>query len=488
MSIEILDLPKKELVGRLKELYKNYDNEIETDLPKTTINSVTNILSTREIKDMILNIQDQEYIRHLSYTALAEIEDASRILFENIKNLKRQVEIDTFFKDGYNINISKLKKEYRIKGLRKQHPKLDFLRIKDLYVKPPRSIPTYYDETKNILIDEFVFRKYMVAIIQMIFNHMDFVVCNIGDEGSGKSCKCTQDMYIVWWIMKEIGLIDYEFKLEEMFVNTLQKFSELEDKYYGKPFRIVGLDEGNELNRQDWKEDQVKLFWQRLRRERHERRIKFINIPVLGEMIINIVLSRINFIFDMKNKNRSETGTLYKGEYNFYIIPRGDKVYSPYHKRELTKEEIKNKLYTNLKDKEYLKGLPADIRIKTCLCNGIWGYKQEEYEKQLKETNKAYTVKQGIRFRLIELYAVYKAKPTHAKHNIEKSSSLYSPFETFMRKLNGFWKNDPELYIKYEQINKHKQEEKDRNARAKRKDKPTKRKSAAPILDTTTTL
>ena len=72
----------------------------------------------------------------------------------------------------------------------------------------------------------------------------------------------------------------------------------MEDKYYGIPFRLICLDEGNELNRQDWKEDDVKLFWKRLRRERHEQRIKFINIPVLGEMIINIVLSRMNFIFN----------------------------------------------------------------------------------------------------------------------------------------------------------------------------------------------
>jgi len=261
--------------------------------------------------------------------------------------------------------------------------------------------------------------------------------------------------------MTEIGLIDYKYDIKEIFANSLQKFSELEDKYYGQPFRIIGLDEGNELNRQDWKEESVKLFWQRLRRERHEQRIKFINIPVLGEMIINIVLSRINFIFNMLNRNETKTGTLYKGDYDFYIIPRGDKIFSPYLNKELSKEEIKNKLYMNLKDKEYLKGLPKDIKVKRCYCNGVWGFLEKDYIKEMKETNRQYTISRGLKFSLSELYVLYKSHLTPIKVGVRKNNVLYPSLNKLVNKIKWFWNNDLELLKKYENIFKQKEEEKD---------------------------
>lgn len=468
MNIQILDLEKEEVSKKIKNIYSSRDNEDKNELQKKAIRQLMNIISNKEIKEMFSSLQDFNFIDNITYEGLARIEESTRVLSENIRELKEKVELEEFFSKGYNLDISKLKEKYTKKKLKNVYPDLDFKKIKELYINPPTELKTYYDEKKIIKVDAFVFRKYLIAVLQMIFNHMDLVVCNIGDEGAGKSCKCSQDMFMLWWMMTQIKLIDYPFDIKEIFVNTLTKFAELEDKYYGKPFRIIGLDEGNELNRQDWKEDSVKLFWQRLRRERHEQRIKFVNIPVLGELIINIVLSRINFIFKSLNKNEPKTGTLYKGDYDFYILPRGDKIFSPFLNRELTKEEIKNKLYINLKDKEYLKGMPKDIKIKKCHCNGIWGFREKDYLKELKETNKQYTIKKGLKFGYTELYAFYKANISFRKLGISQKEVIYPSLKKMIYKIKGFWNNDPELLAKYDNIFKQKIEEKDKNAKRKK--------------------
>lgn len=461
MTIQIIDEPNNELREKIHQIYKQKEDNSKSNLNIKTLDTIKNIASNKEIKEMFTNFQEAEIISNLSYKGLARMEESARILSDRLSTLKTQVELEDFLKKGYNLDIKGLKEKYIKKRLRKVHPDLDFDKIKQLYIYPPKFIPTYYDDNLKINIDPFVFRKYMIAVLQMVFNHMDMVICNIGDEGAGKSCKCSQDMYILWWMMTQIGLIDYKFEIKEMFANSLQNFAELEDRYYGKPFHIIALDEGNELNRQDWKEDAVKLFWQRLRRERHEQRIKFINIPVLGEMIINIVLSRINFIFNMLNRNETKTGTLYKGDYDFYIIPRGDKIYSPYLNKELTKEEIKNKLYMNLKDKEYLKGLPKDIKVKRCYCNGIWGFQESDYIKEMKETNRQYTISRGLKFGLSELYAIYKAHLTPIKVGVRKKDVLYPSLNKMCNKIKWFWNNDLDLLKKYENIFKQKQEEKE---------------------------
>lgn len=465
MNIKILDMPNETITQNIKQIYKLKEESQESKLNKTASNVIKNILSNREIKEMFIDLQDYDYVSTMSYESLAKVEESARVLSENLTDIKSQVELDNFLSKGYNIDVNALKQKYKEKRIDKLYPNLDFSKIKELYVTPPKYLSTYYDDTKKIHIDAFVFRKYFIAIMQMIFNHMDLVVCNVGDEGAGKSCKCSQDMYMLWWLMKEIRLIDYDYDINEMFANTLNRFADLEDKYYGVPFRIIGLDEGNELNRQDWSQDNVKLFWQRLRRERHEQRIKFINIPVLGEMIINIVLSRINFIFNMLNKNETQTGTLYKGDYDFYIIPRGDKIFSPALNRELKKEEIKNKLYHNLKDKEYLKGLPRELKVKRCYCNGVWGFDEIDYIKKMKESNRQYTVSRGIKFGLAELYCFYKTNVTAGKMGVKHTEVIYPSLNYMINKVKSFWNDNLELLAKYETIFKSKAEEREKHGK-----------------------
>jgi hypothetical protein len=241
----------------------------------------------------------------------------------------------------------------------------------------------------------------------------------------------------------------------------LQKFREAEDKYFDKPFRIFNLDEGNELNRQDWKDFEVRTFFQRLRRERYNRRLKGICIPVLGEMVVNIILSRMNFIFEVENRNELTTATLNKGTYYFYIIPRGNHIYSPYYKKNLTREDIKKVLFANVKDKEYLKGMPRNIVVKKCNCNGVWGFKEKEYIQELKMTNRSFTVSKGIQTSLIECFYMYKSNITMKKLGLKRDDIRYHSVFKVINRINKIFEEDPDILTKYENLYKRKLDERD---------------------------
>lgn len=465
--IEIIKEDITSLKSKLNNAIKEQQQltKVKEPLPLEIISDIKNTLSDISIQNLLRNIKDIEYFNRFDYAALSDLEDLFKELNNNIGRIKQKVDVEIFLKEGYRIDEQALIKKFKKAKLHKEFPNFNIKKLSDLYKSPPPKLAAIYDNRKQILIDKFVFRKYLIAIIQMIFNHMDLLVCASGGEGVGKSTLVSQHMYLVYWILKSIGVIDYEWDIKEIWFNNLPQFREAEDKYFSKHFRIFGLDEGNELNRQDWKDDEVKTFFQRLRRERYNRRIKFICLPVLGELIPNIVLSRMNFIFDLRTKNEISTATLKKGIYDFYIIPRGSTIYSPKYKKEFTATEIRQKLYVNMKDKEYLKGMPRDIIVKTCQCNGTWGFKETEYVKELKESNKTYSVSRGITFGYTELYMFYKSTVTMKKLGIKANDIRYPSMHKMINKINHYFYSQPDLMQKMESMFIKKQQ--DKEARAK---------------------
>lgn len=449
--MEIIRNPDVELlIQKLNLIYENDRLDETPQIGKAGREAIKNLISDETISHGITHLTDSDYMKKINFDTFSEIYTSIESLYEGLTEIREQIDMDIFFKEGFKIDISELKKKYKERDLEKIAPVLDFKRIEELYTNPPERIYTYYDKRRYILVDKFTFRKYMIGIIQMIFDHMDLLVCSVGPEGTGKSLQISQDMLVCYYIMKEISLITYEFRINDIWFNTLHRFREAEDRFFSDPFRILGLDEGNELNRQDWKDDEVKLFFQRLRRERYNRRLKFISLPVLGEMIPNIVLSRMNFITDMKSYNEPKSGTLKKGDYNYYIIPRGYHIYSPFLKKNLERNFIKTKLFDNIKDKKYLKGMPEDIIIKKCNNNGVWGFNQEQYNKYLKESNKSYTVSKGVTMSPMESFMLYKAHITPKKIGIKTNDVRWASLQKILSRNSKRWENDPEMLERYE--------------------------------------
>lgn len=455
MAIEIIEKDPKEIIKEFQSIY-DQRSEITSDLPQEVISEIKNLFTNSSIKNFMDNIGNVHFYNSMDYNSLSDIYETVKLFYEKVHGIKENVDVEVFFKEGYRIDTKGLRAKAKRKNIQKDFPKFNLNRLVELYKNPPSKLKTYYDGSQDILIDQFVFRKCLIGIIQMLFNHMDLLCCAVGAEGAGKSCYISQVVYMMYWVLKEIGIIDYEFNIHDIAFNSLEKFREAEDKYFEEPFRLMWLDEGNELNRQDWRDDEVKMFFQRLRRERYNRRIKFISLPVLGELVVNIVL-RMNFIFEMINSNEIKTGTLYKGVYNFYVIPRGNAIFSEYHKKNLTQDDVKKALYTNLKNKEYLKGMPPSIIVKKCFCNGTWGFTEKEYIKELKETNRTFSVFKGANLSLLECFYIYKANISMKKLGIKKTDIRYHPIFKAINRINKIF-DEPDLMNKYENLYQRKLE------------------------------
>lgn len=459
MPVKLTSFSLSEIKVKLKEVEALEKSDSYKNIDEESINNIFNILGNNDFKRLCDGIKNADYYNNMSYNDLASLHELLNSISKSIGKVKERYDVNMFLKGGYVLNSKELKKEYQGKA-KINHPNLNIDRLCELYKYPPEKLKVYHCDDE-INIDSFVFRKYIIGMIQMIYNEMDLVCTFVGGEGSGKSTKVTQDMFMVHWILTEIGIIDYKFNIKDIFVNSLKKFRELEDQYFHERFRIIGLDEGNELNRNNWRDEEVQTFFQRLRRERHNQRIKFICIPVLGELLPAVVLARVNFIFEMNVRNKVRSGTLRKGYVNFYIIPRESKIYSPHFKRELSQDEIKTALQENLKDKSYLKGVPKNLVIKKFTCNGTWGFKESDYIKNLKETNEMFSISKGITLSETELFMLYKCNPTMKKLEIDYKDPRYHSVSKIFGKVKKYFEKDPDKLIKHEMIYKRKFDKKE---------------------------
>lgn len=427
----------------------------ETDIPIKYLEKLDLLLSSTEIdttNKIYYSLQNKEKVSY-EFLNLATIN--MEHITKKFKDIVREIDIELFVSGGYRLDIDELKERFKKRNLKAKFPNFNFDKLAEFYSNPPKYIINY--EKEHIEVDEYVWRKYIIVLVQMVFNHMDFLGCFVGPEGSGKSTLCSQHIFLVYYLIKELGIREYEFNIKEIMFNTLDSFMEAEDKFFKDPFRILALDEGNELNRQNWKDEKVQMFFQRLRRERYQQRIKFVNLPVLGELSTNVVLARVNFVFETVMANKVKSGMLEKGLAKLYIIPRADEIYSPQQKRNLKKDDIKQTLYENLKDKSYLKGIPQELLVKEITFNEVMGFKEEEYTKNLKDTNETFTINKGMNFTELQLYMLYTANITMRKLGIKQNDHRRSTLNRIFLSINKYFESRPELIDKYAKVLARKQ-------------------------------
>ena len=150
---------------------------------------------------------------------------------------------------------------------------------------------------------------------------------------------------------------------------------------------IYVLDESDTLTRNKWNDPTVKLYISKLRRERKNLRVVFMNMPQLSELLPTVTLTRITFIFEISIK--TEGDLIKRGQYNLFCIPRGATAFSKYHGKEIEKNLIRNtiakKLYSS--EERYF-NLPRDIIMFQGNFNGVSPIDAKEYLKRAQESNK----------------------------------------------------------------------------------------------------
>ena len=426
------------------------DSKDDFSLESRNIKKITHLLGNYELVSLLHKIEDVEYLKKFNYEDLCLLDTKFKQLSDEVALAKEEIDLDEFYKRGSMINFTKLRKKFKRLGLSKRYPNFNIDRYEELVTNPVLELENYAGE--KIFYSKFLVRKILIGINQMIFDEMDLYITTVGKEGSGKSCFCSQLILYFHWVLTEIGLIEYAYDVKKIFFSSLATMLEeqegQEDNDY---FRLFALDEGYELNRQNYREESSKLFKDGMRSDRKMQRIVLINLPQIGELETSILLDRVNFIFFADMDSDPETGTLKKGTINFHIIPRGNIIYSPYQKRNITSKEIRNDITKVMKDKnEAYKGIPFNTIVDRFNFKGVWGFNKEVYDRFIKKENKNRRAEGSIRISNKIAYIMFTKIPALKNWDFDMSDKMdkrmYFTFQKFFKKaIKEKFIEDPKL-------------------------------------------
>lgn len=368
------------------------NENVEQTINEEYLEDIEGIVKDTKTNNLFTKLLSGYFFKNFSLYKFKTLFNTIEELYLKLKGIKEKIEIEKFATN--TLDIEELKKEFlkqRKKTIEQVFPNINLDKIKEFYDNPITKLKSLANP-HMIYYDEVVSRKYIIAIMQMIFNNMDLVIAYCGIEGTGKTTNSTQDSQLLYHMLKEVGAIDYEYSLRRIMYYSLKSVIQAFNKYSKIPFSIFILDEGNELNRKNWSHPLVQLFINKLRRERKHLRIVIINLPQLGELTTELTLSRINFIFQLKMKANIKTKLVDKGDCSFFIIPRTEKIYSYVNKSELTNGYVRDSLGRILDDKKkYYKSLPQSLCIRRFQRNGVWSFNEKEYDRLSKEANEQFS-------------------------------------------------------------------------------------------------
>lgn len=438
-----------------EQIYKLAEQELQDYLEQEQGKQSLKSQNLKKVKELVSNHDLQTLLTKLDYSNfdysnLVELADLFREFSVRIDNLKEEIDLDEFFVTGQILNFKKLRKIFDKKNLRQKFPNFNFERYEELVKNPNLELENFRHQ--KIKYSKNLVRKLMLGINQMIFDEMDLRIINAGKEGAGKSLFASQLILYLHWFLKEIGLIEYGYHIKKMFYSSLNSMMEDQDVQKDNDyFRIFCLDEGYELNRQNFREELSRSYKDGMRSSRKMLRIEIINLPQLGELETAITLTRTNFIFVTDMDSEPETGTVKKGEVYFYIIPRGKLIYSPFQRRNITDEEIINDISKVMKDKnDSYKGLPKNCLIDKLKVEGVWGFDKDKYDEHIKSENRKRRLSNSVALSQNVAWILYRKLPKVAnwgtfdlKDDVDKK--MYNTFKAWWKKkLEFYFLNNPD--------------------------------------------
>lgn len=273
-----------------------------------------------------------------------------------------------------------------------KRPTLDNNKWKEMFDNPQTTF--YYDgETyqptegeKLSKGDSINFRKEMIRsllidIKDLSYNGFDNVdICYRG-EGRGKSKFSIQKEFVRYSLMKKLGLVTYEWKLEEIVFFTLGEFMKALIKHLKDPFRILILDEADELKKINWYKPLVRAFISYLRRGRKFFKILNLNLPNLKDLPDDVVVDRATKLYEIQMTRDFENFTYIRGHAKMFEIPRADGCWSFVHEAILSEELVKDTISNIHKNKnKSFVALPNKIKCLDVNFGNGFPFNEEEYE------------------------------------------------------------------------------------------------------------
>lgn len=266
-------------------------------------------------------------------------------------------------------------------------PKLNIEKWNGLFKSPPTKFETQDWGVINFR-KEFI-QSLLIDIKDLSYNAFDNVdICYRG-EGRGKSKFSAQKEYVRWYLLTELELINYDWILEEIVYYTLSDYMRALILYMDEPFRILILDESDELKRLNWNKPLVKSFISYLRRGRKFFKILNLNIPNLKDLPLDIVTDRANKLYEIQMGRNFENFEYNRGDVKMFEVPRADGCWSFVHKNILKEQLIKDTISNIHRDvyKSFV-ALPNKIKCLDIQFNNVFPFDEEAYEDlALKKTS-----------------------------------------------------------------------------------------------------
>lgn len=263
-------------------------------------------------------------------------------------------------------------------------PKFNSKRFDELLREYPKKLTT---PQGDINVDPRLFKS-ILGGCRLLDKEFDRNNLYYGGEGTGKSHTAFQHAFIWWWVLNELGMINYDFTMENIVYGRVSTLMKAFDLYKDIPYVIYVLDESEELNRKNWNKPDVKEFMSKLRRERKNLRIVNLILPALEEILPSIALSRINWIMELKLSFDRKLNPI-RGYYNLFNIPNGYRYFSPMQGRNLSQKEIKSYLNARFYDNDKkFETLPKKLLSFTGYTNKTFVFDKDEYKQWALKVNK----------------------------------------------------------------------------------------------------
>jgi len=257
-------------------------------------------------------------------------------------------------------------------------PKLDLKQWDDMFQNPPTKFESEWGTLS--FRKEFV-QSLLIDIKDLTFNGFDNVDFCYRGEGRGKSKFSAQKEFVRYCLMKELNLVSYDWVLEEVVYFTLFAFMKALIKYMKEPYRILILDEADELKRVNWNKPLVKACISYLRRGRKFFKCLNFNIPNLKDIPDDIITDRATKLYEIQMQRNFEDFTYIRGHVKMFEIPRADGCWSFVQKRILDEEYVKNTIANLHKDKnKSFIVLPNKLKSLDVNFGKIFPFDESEYE------------------------------------------------------------------------------------------------------------
>lgn len=269
-------------------------------------------------------------------------------------------DLQNFSDDQILETIREYAKELQSRELIQPQGKFDFKRYKELLKNTPTKFTTFFGET-IILRKELV--KNLIISCRHLHQEFDLFMLFVGSEGAGKSLFVRQVNFVMWWIMKELGMINYSFNMDLVHfgIKDLQQHRKDFDEQGFRYLESILDESKDDIGRDKYKTPDANAFIDYIRRCREESGIISLLLPQVSEILPALVLSRVTLIFEV-DFDTDDEGEIIRGDYKLITVPRGKESYSLYHDKHLKKSFIKKKLSKFLyKTDEKFSSLPNKI-------------------------------------------------------------------------------------------------------------------------------